>query len=146
MTLDRQFPSEKTNEILNGDSICKVTFQDFYQFHCLKKSFLSIAVTPAEDAKEYGNISLGEGGRIVSFQEKIESNNPSLVNGGIYLMQSSSIQLIQGQIPISIEHDFFPTIIKAEPCFGYVLNEAVLDIGTPDRYQKINQIMQNEKR
>jgi D-glycero-alpha-D-manno-heptose 1-phosphate guanylyltransferase len=131
--------------ILNGDSLCKVSFKDFFLFHCSKKSILSIVVTPAEDSKDYGNITLGENGRIVSFKEKITTTNPSLVNGGIYLMQSSSMHSIKGQIPISIEHDFFPSIIKTEACFGYVLNEAVLDIGTAERYQKINQIMQDEQ-
>jgi D-glycero-alpha-D-manno-heptose 1-phosphate guanylyltransferase len=129
--------------ILNGDSLCKISFNDFCRFHHVNGSFLSMVVTPAENSKDYGNIALGEKGRIVSFKEKFTADNPSLVNGGIYLMQSSGMQSLQGSYPISIEHDFFPNIIKTEQCFGYILKDEVLDIGTPERYHNINQLMQN---
>lgn len=126
--------------VMNGDSLCSIKFSDLHDFHQKQKSFLTIVISPSEDTKDYGNITLNEMNRILSFNEKVGSGSVSFINAGIYLMSLEALEQISNNFPVSLEVDFFPEIIKKEFCFGYTTNSMVMDIGTPDRYQKINKI------
>jgi NDP-sugar pyrophosphorylase family protein len=142
--LKNALPLVKSGNILvmNGDSLCSIQFQDLHNFHQKKKSFLTIVVSPSEDTKDYGNITLNKANRILSFNEKVESDSVTFINGGIYLIKYEILKLVSNNFPVSMEIDFFPEIIKKKSCFGYKTDSTIMDIGTPDRYQKINKILE----
>ena len=127
---------------MNGDSLCTVDYPSFVQQHREKKGYLSIVVSPSENTADYGTIELNTKNRILSFEEKTVKNTdqPAMVNAGVYLMEKTALSDMKGKYPISIERDFFPKIVKTKPCFAFPIPSMVQDIGTPERYRKINQL------
>ena len=130
--------------VMNGDSLCSVQYQNIYDFHQKKESLLTIVVSPSEDTKDYGNITLDDANRILSFNEKVDSDSIAFINAGIYLINQKTIKQLSNHFPVSLEIDFFPKIIQNNRCYGYTTNSKVMDIGTPDRFQTINKLMEQQ--
>ena len=126
---------------LNGDCFCSVSFRDFVLFHQQKKALASLVLNKVEEKSDFGSVVLDPKGQIVSFQEKANLASSPFVSVGIYCFQKEIFDLMPAQEVFSIEHDFFPRLI-GKGFFGFVTEQAFLDIGTPDRYERA----QNELR
>jgi len=125
----------ETFVVMNGDSICDINFQDFYCFHKNKKSLLSIALVRTKETKDYGSVIMNESHEITLFKEKVSNNSPSFVNAGVYLMQKEIFSYMPDMVQFSLENDFFPKMI-GEGRTGFIIDSELIDIGTPDRYEK----------
>jgi NDP-sugar pyrophosphorylase family protein len=121
--------------VMNGDSICKIDFRKFYDFHVNKKAILSMALVRTKAAQDFGSVILDDSQRITSFMEKVVSKDECLINAGIYLMQKDVFSYMPDENRFSLEYDFFPKRIK-DKCFGFTINSELIDIGTPERYEK----------
>lgn len=139
--LKNALPQIKAKQVLamNGDSLCSVDYDKLYDFHQNRESFVSIVVTPSEDTKDYGNITLDDKKQILSFHEKVDADSLTFINAGVYLMEKEALEKIGEPFPTSLETDFFPAVIQEKACFGYATDSEVMDIGTPERYEKISQ-------
>ena len=120
--------------VVNGDSICEIGLKDFVAFHRQKGGLLSLVVARSKTAQEYGSIILGDSQRVISFNEKV-SDGSGLVNAGIYLMQKDIFSYMPDQDRFSLEYDLFPEIINNR-CYGFLTKGELIDIGTPERYEK----------
>lgn len=120
---------------MNGDSFCKLNILDFLDFHAYKKAFASVALVLKEKSVDCGVVRLNETNQIVSFHEKIEMNNNSLVNAGIYLFNKEVLSLIPTDRNSSLESDLFPNLIRNKGIYGFNTNQQLIDIGTPERYE-----------
>lgn len=118
--------------VMNGDTFCNVDLRDFTHFHELRKTPLSMVVTKSFRS-DGGGIVLTDAHRITEFREK-ESGKGTYLNAGVYALRKDCISFMPAQSAFSLEHDFFPSLIAKEPCFGYVTEEEAIDIGTPERY------------
>lgn len=121
--------------VMNGDSICKIDFRKFYDFHVNKKAILSMALVRTKAAQDFGSVILDDSQRITSFMEKVVNKDECLINAGIYLMQTDVFSFMPDENRFSLEYDFFPKLIE-DKCFGFTINSELIDIGTPERYEK----------
>lgn len=127
--------------IMNGDSICPFLFPNLLAFHTDRNATASIVVTRAEERYDGGVISLVENsGRIESFLEKPKGKNArgNFINAGIYLLRRECITQPFISLPFSLERDIFPSLVNSAPCYGFVVNSKLEDIGTPERYLAAN--------
>lgn len=120
--------------VLNGDSICKVDFDKFINFHFISKSLVSIVVSSNQNKSDVGRVLLDSQSRIKNFTEKPKHPRGFLSNG-IYLMRKNVFKLMPKKDAFSLELDFFPGLAN-QMCFGFVTENAALDIGTPQRYKQ----------
>jgi NDP-sugar pyrophosphorylase family protein len=67
--------------------------------------------------------------------EKGSSTGIGLINAGIYIMKTSTLQKIPNKTPCSLEYDFFPAMI-GKKIYGYETKGNFIDIGTPESYAK----------
>lgn len=118
--------------VLNGDSFCPVDLRSFTESHREKKAFASMVLSRVDAAKSYGTVTLGQDNRIMQFREKSVSGQ-AWINAGIYMFSRDVLSVIPDGRCCSLERDIFPDLVKKR-FFGFVTQEAVLDIGTPDRY------------
>lgn len=130
--------------VLNGDSICKINFHDFYDFHVRKKATLSMALVRTRAAQDFGSVVLDGSQRITSFTEKVASSNECLINAGIYLMQKDIFSFMPDKKHFSLEYDFFPKLIE-DKCYGFIADSELIDIGTPERYEKAISLIGGKK-
>ncbi len=121
--------------VMNGDSISKLNFNKLYDYHINKNAFLSMVLTQSQSTKDYGNVVLDGSNRIVSFEEKIDSKRKCLINAGVYMMQKEIFSFMPDGNIFSLEYELFPKLIK-DKCYGFVNENELIDIGTPERYKK----------
>lgn len=126
--------------VMNGDSICDINYQDFYQFHKNKAVILSMALIRTKDTQDFGSVVINETNEIISFKEKVKTSDICLINAGIYLMQKDIFLHMPDNSKFSLEHDFFPKI-TGQHCAGFIVNGELIDIGTPDRYENAVHLM-----
>jgi NDP-sugar pyrophosphorylase family protein len=120
---------------MNGDSIGKVDFRSFIDFHVEKRALLSIVLVRSNTAEDYGSVILDGSQRITSFNEKIAGGSENIINAGVYLMKKDIFSYMPKQNRFSLEYDLFPKIINNR-CYGFLTESEFIDIGTPERYKK----------
>lgn len=130
--------------VMNGDSICKPNFNDFLNFHFNKKPLMSMVLTRSRNTKDYGNVVIDESNRIVSFKEKIDNKGECLINAGVYLMQKEIFSYMPEEDKFSLEYDLFPKIVN-EKCYGFITGSELIDIGTPERYERAINLIRGVK-
>lgn len=120
--------------VMNGDSVCTFDLRHFYETHRSEDRLISILLTKPTDRTDAGNVLVDDRGRIIDFKEK-EGAVAGFINGGIYLMHQRVFDHMPEAAVFSVEKDFFPRVLE-QPCYGYVVESEVMDIGTPERYHK----------
>lgn len=124
--------------VLNGDSFCQIKVQDFLSFHSRKKAVVSIVLTSIERAMDSGVVQLDEDQKIISFSEKTSVNETCLVNAGIYIFNRTVFGQMSPGKKFSLEYDFFPRIL-GKGIYGYITDERLFDIGTPEKLELARQ-------
>lgn len=129
--------------VLNGDSFCNIDLAELENIHLLHTALVTIAVTSCVDRDDVGLVELDAEGRVTSFMEKTprESHpHKPYVNSGIYVFERRIFTDIQpGRW--SLEHDLIPRWIRGGRCWAYTTAAQVVDIGTPDRYARAQDLL-----
>lgn len=122
--------------VLNGDTLFKLNYRDFYQQHQNNQSSLTMALRVVEDCHRYGSVTLCSN-EIVAFTEK-GHHGPSLINAGVYLMDPDLFSSFQLPAHFSFEKDFvFRYLNKLRPQ-AFISNDYFIDIGVVDDYVRAN--------
>lgn len=121
--------------VTNGDSFCPVNLTEFYDFHLLKQARMSMAVVESEETTNSGLVTLDGLQRIISFEEKKAKARTGHINAGIYLFQKNILSLIPENTKYSLEYDLFPKLTN-QGSFAFVSRETLIDIGTPEQYER----------
>jgi NDP-sugar pyrophosphorylase family protein len=124
--------------VINGDSFCSLDYAKMTEAHLSKSADVTIAVISVNRTTGYGSLMVDEDDRIRSFDEKARHEGPGTVNAGVYVFRPGVIDWIEDRIPLSLEYDVFPSLITAR-LFAYFAHGPLLDIGTPERYQRAKQ-------
>lgn len=120
--------------VANGDSLCQIELNKFFDFHMERQAMLSIAVADSKGTEDVGSIGLGAGRKITGFQEKKKIQGQIFINTGIYLFEKRVLSYIAPAKQCSLEYELFPQLIGQE-CYGYLSDAKLFDIGTPERLE-----------
>lgn len=126
--------------VLNGDSIFRFDPEGLLNFHRSKGSLVSMVITRLYGAKDAGTVKIDREARITGFLEKQEFSSPGYKNCGMYVCEGKIFGLLPFRKEFSLENDFFPKMVNGE-FYGYVIDDAFIDIGTPGRYKKAGKIL-----
>ena len=124
--------------MLNGDSYCHVDINHFEEVHVARGARATLWLVSADDCSRYGSVEIGEDGAVRAFQEKSSGKRAGLINAGIYLLEREVVKTIPEGRTVSIETEFFPTLID-HGLYAVVGNGPFLDIGTPEAYATAEQ-------
>jgi D-glycero-alpha-D-manno-heptose 1-phosphate guanylyltransferase len=84
---------------------------------------------PMADASRYGTLRLGDGGRLLEFEEK--RPGAGVINSGLYVLTRRMIAAFPNRSPLSLEREVFPALVAAGYDFRVPVAEGpFLDIGT----------------
>jgi NDP-sugar pyrophosphorylase family protein len=124
--------------VLNGDILTDADLGAMRRFHEARGSRTTILLTHVEDPRAYGLVETERDGRVSRFREKPgpdEAVTTDTVNAGIYLIDAALLERIPRDRPVSIEREFFPSLIAdGVPTFGFPLHTYWRDIGSPAAY------------
>lgn len=123
--------------VLNGDILTDLDLTALVDFHRDRGAAATIALEALDDARPYGLVSVGDGGRVLEFREKPQGDDPvpGLINAGTYVLEPEALDRVPPGQPVSIERATFPDLIASgEPVFGFVSRSYWMDLGTPEKY------------
>ncbi|MEO1953349.1 MAG: nucleotidyltransferase family protein [Campylobacterales bacterium] len=121
--------------VMNGDLLTNINFEHFLSFHQEQKAKATMAVREYDFQIPYGVVNIKDG-KIKALQEK--PIQKFFVNAGIYMLDSSTIQLIPKDKFYDMPTLFEKLISIDETTISFPLREYWLDIGQIEDYKKAN--------
>jgi mannose-1-phosphate guanylyltransferase/phosphomannomutase len=125
--------------VLYGDVLSDIDLGDMISQHVSSGAVTTLAVHRVPDPWRCGIVRLDRDGWVERFVEKPArgSNVGNLANSGIYVVDPSVLHHIPASHPFDFGHDVFPALVaKGTPLRGYNSGAYVLDIGSPERYER----------
>ncbi len=127
--------------VFNGDVFTDLDLTAMINFHCEKKAVATIALTPVENPTIYGVVETDEEGRVRHYIEKPswDEVTTNVINAGIYVLEPEVLQHVPPNSYYMFEKGLFPFLLElGEPIYGYPFNGYWIDIGTPEKYLRLN--------
>ena len=129
--------------VLNGDSLCKVSYNELLGFHESTAAALTIVGVALSERRDTGAIRADEQRRVIEFAERGTSAGPGALytNAGIYVMTGAALAPAEDKVPCSLEFDVFPALAASGRCFVFPAERPLVDIGTPERLRAANDLL-----
>ncbi|MBI2832138.1 MAG: NDP-sugar synthase [Chloroflexi bacterium] len=127
--------------VFNGDILTTINLDDMAKRHLEVRPKVTIALTPVENPIMYGIVETDEHGMVQRFVEKPtwDKVTTNLINAGIYILETDVLKYIPPGTPSMFENYVFPKLLEVgEPFLGYPADGYWIDIGTPEKYLKVN--------
>ena len=116
--------------LLNGDSIFNFNILDLASRGIEQPWAGRLALRRVADTSRYGLVEL-DGCRISDLREKCNNGSEGLINGGVYWLKRSVLDLVE-RVPMSLERDIFPALVRKGLLVGFEYRGAFIDIGIPE--------------
>jgi D-glycero-alpha-D-manno-heptose 1-phosphate guanylyltransferase len=120
--------------VLNGDSYFDFDWRDFLDWCDPASMRLAMVLAWMEDCRRFGQVTFGDDGRVLGFQEKNEAAKPGWINAGIYMIRRELLAQFEAGETFSLERDLFPTQ-TGRGFFARGYRGRFIDIGTPESYR-----------
>ncbi|MCA9950486.1 MAG: glucose-1-phosphate adenylyltransferase [Anaerolineales bacterium] len=146
--------------ILAGDHLYRMNYRKFVDYHIQSNAAITVAVQPVgrDVVSGLGILKLGEDGQITSFIEKTSDESiladfesgsnpekPYMASMGIYVFNSETLFDALATHGDDFGRDLIPNAIRADQrVFGYEFSGYWEDIGTIQRFYKVNLDMASE--
>ena len=120
---------------LNGDTVIKFDVKAMLKFHVEKNADFTMCLTKQNPDGEYGRVKLNADNTI----KDLKAQTPCLhqyTNAGVYIIKR---ELLTSQTEIdcsSLENQDLPFWMETKKLVGYVIDQPLFDIGTPERYER----------
>ena len=127
--------------VINGDIITGIDLTAMMSRHRKIKPRASIALTPVDNPTIYGVVETDAKGMVKRFVEKPspEEVTTNMINAGIYILEPEVLGYIPPSTPSMFERHLFPLLLeKGEPILSYTSTAYWIDIGTPEKYLRVN--------
>lgn len=127
--------------VINGDIVTGIDLTAMMSQHQKIKPKVSLALTPVDNPTIYGVVETDTKGMVKRFVEKPSRDEvtTNMINAGIYILEPEVLSYIPTSTPSMFEHYLFPLLIrKGEPILSYPSATYWIDIGTPEKYLRLN--------
>lgn len=132
--------------VMNGDSYAAVDLSRLVLAHQNSGADATVVVM-AETRKDAGSVLLDENGRVKAFAEKSDVLNTRYQSAGIYIFNKNLCNAIPRAARISLEEQLFPEwLANGTRIDAFIFPGACIDIGTPERYQKAQELLADVER
>lgn len=120
--------------LLNGDTFFALDLQQLYQVHQTQHNDVTLALKPMKHFDRYGAVTLIEG-KVWAFEEK-RSIEQGLINGGVYVLKTSIMDVKKLPTVFSFESDFLEKELRDLQVGAHITDAYFIDIGIPEDYEK----------
>jgi histidinol-phosphate phosphatase family protein len=129
--------------VVYGDTLFHVDLDRFLQFHRRSQADVTLFLHPNDHPYDSDLVEIEPDGRVTAFHTSPHAAGTfhrNLVNAALYIVQKQALQALEPRVPCDFVRDIFPEMLQ-RGCrlFGYVSREYIKDMGTPDRYAKVQQ-------
>ncbi len=120
--------------VVNADTIFKIDLQELEQFHRTHSAQITIAMRGVDNVERYGEVT-AENGQLTAFNEKSRTG-PGLINGGVYLIDSSFWKHHSFETAFSFERECLQKYVGRDRIYGLVQDGYFIDIGIPEDLER----------
>lgn len=134
--------------VLNGDVLTDVDLAAVVDGHRQRGAAATLVLHPVENPAAYGLVEFDSDSRVRRFVEKPDPDQitTDTINAGIYVLQTSTLELMPAGQPHSIERGFFPDLLaRGDLVAAHVHRGYWIDIGTPERYLEVHRDVLRER-
>lgn len=117
--------------VLNADTLFRVDLGELERLHIVSGAMVTMALRVVEDVSRFGAVELDAEQRVVAFHEK-GSHGSGLVNGGIYVIERSTLDLQRLPLEFSFERDVLQAELARLRPLGVPSQGYFVDIGIPE--------------
>ena len=129
--------------IFYADNLTDINLHNMIEFHKEKQKDFTLALFRVPNPLECGIIEMGGDSSIISFIEKPENPVSNLAFAGIMLSSHKLMDFFPDKDIFDLGHDVLPLV--AGSASGYILDEYLLDIGTPEKLTQAENDIKNGK-
>lgn len=126
--------------VMNSDLFTNINYEDFYLHFKEHNAEMSVAAVPYTVSVPYGIFDL-DGRNIHGLIEKPTYNY--YANAGIYLIKRSALNMIPQDTFYNATDLIERLISEGKKVIRFPLNGTWIDIGTPQEYQKANELVKH---
>jgi mannose-1-phosphate guanylyltransferase len=134
---------EESFLICYADNLTNITLNSMMRFHKENKRDFTLALFKVPNPHECGIVALDEHSGIVSFIEKPANPASNLAFAGIILSSPRLMDYFPDGDVFDLGNDVLPRVIGHAS--GYVIEDYLLDIGTPEKLKQAELDMKNGK-
>ena len=129
---------QQTSLVLNGDTYVATDYQALLSRHREYGGVGCLGLVAVQDTNRYGQVIISPEHRIVEFREKAQSPCRTwLINAGVYVLEPAVLDYIPSGRAVSIEKETFPALVAQNALYGFPVEGAFVDMGTPEGYDSI---------
>ena len=122
--------------VLNGDTMFDVDLRRLFESHVQHPdAAVTLSLRQMQQFDRYGRVSMDASQVITCFHEK-QYCEDGLINGGVYLIRRSRLDLSALPERFSFEKEVFEPHVQLRDLYGYVSDGFFIDIGIPEDYQR----------
>ncbi len=128
--------------VLYGDVMVNMDLNRLKEFHIQRQSQCTLVLHPNNHPYDSDLVEMNNSGRIAAFHSKPHDELKfyhNLVNAGVYLFSPSILNYIEKGKKADFGRDIFPKIFRDIRMFGYNTSEYLKDMGTPERWEEVNE-------
>ena len=132
---------DDTTVVFNGDVLTDVDLAVVVREHQQSGARATLVLTPVPNPSAYGLVETDASGRVLRFVEKPDPSQitTDTINAGIYVLQTSTLELMPEAVNHSIERAFFPALLgRGDLVRAHVHRGYWIDIGTPEKYLQVH--------
>ena len=123
--------------VLYGDVFIQVDLLQMLSFHKNKKSLFTLAVHKAKHPKDSDLVEFNQDKKIIRWLKVPHGKTSGVNSAGLYIINEQVLKYLPKKVPFDFAHDFIPLLINKIPLYAYQTEELMMDIGTPERYNKL---------
>lgn len=128
--------------VFYGDTIMDVALDQMLAFHKQKNADASLFLHPNDHPFDSDLVVVNDSGKIIDFYSKPHPDgfvSRNLVNAALYILSPKIIDLVPVNKKSDFGKDIFPACLNSNVnLYGYISPEYIKDMGTPERYDKVN--------
>jgi mannose-1-phosphate guanylyltransferase len=129
--------------IVYADNFAEVNLRKLYEFHIAKQNpVLTLLAYPTDEPQRCGILELDKNDKVISFEEKPKFPRSNFANAGIHVASRELIDFIPEKLPADLGFHVLPNLVGK--MYGYVTDEYIQDIGTPEAYFSVNKRLANQ--
>jgi len=134
---------EESFFIFYADNLTNINLRKMMQFYNSKERDTALALFRVSNPRECGIVELDDNQVIVSFLEKPENPVSDLAFAGIAQSNRYLIDCFPDKEVFDLGYDVLPNIVNN--AVGYVMDEYLLDIGTPSKLAQAEKDVKKKK-
>jgi mannose-1-phosphate guanylyltransferase len=134
---------EESFFVFYADNLTDINLRHMIEFHKENQKEFTLALFRVPNPRECGIIEMDDDSSIISFIEKPENPVSDLAFAGIMLSGPGLMDLFPDKDVFDLGHDVLPQVVGNAS--GYVMDDYLLDIGTPEKLTQAENDMKNGK-